>query len=510
MVPLAGRRLLRAASSTATRSPRAPTSLPSIWLAHTRAATFPDPFAFRPERFLDGAPETYAWVPFGGGVRRCLGAAFAELEMRVVLQAVLRQTVLAPATGRPERVVRRNVTLAPARGTPSRAAGAAGGLSAVSALAATLAMVVGGGGAAGRLEGSRPQVRAVTTGDHSELVKTIPITRRRRAKPRVAMSLDPRALGSLRPGERLRLNGEVQVTLTCYRPGLPRCIGHSYSYSPKVETRLVLASRQTATSGPAAMPLSTWGGLTCSARRPDRNHHCVSSTRASRRASAGRPLPCAPDRCHVNMVVAAHDRHAGARDRLIIGTDRPNGTVEQDKGRLNAIEIAPRAHPVVKRYRATRPRSRTMPVKEDGGRRVVYSVRVPGLRRGDALAVEARQVTDISTLPYAAYVSDEIVLARGPRAVDPALPSVAEERGYVTEANGFNCTQGPSQFRTPCASSKAGAIAIRRDAVGPRSRPRPLYVNLVSRSKPKHVSAVPGDVARIKRGGFLSVVRYRP
>ena len=59
---------------------------PAIWLAHTRADTYPEPFAFRPERFLENAPSTYAWIPFGGGVRRCIGAAFAEMEMRVALE----------------------------------------------------------------------------------------------------------------------------------------------------------------------------------------------------------------------------------------------------------------------------------------------------------------------------------------------------------------------------------------------------------------------------------------
>ena len=63
---------------------------PAIWLTHTRADRYPEPYAFRPERFLDGAPATYAWIPFGGGVRRCLGAAFAEMEMRVVLPTILR------------------------------------------------------------------------------------------------------------------------------------------------------------------------------------------------------------------------------------------------------------------------------------------------------------------------------------------------------------------------------------------------------------------------------------
>ena len=99
---------------------------PAIWLAHTRADRYPEPFAFRPERFLDAPPSTYAWVPFGGGVRRCLGAAFAEMEMRVVLSEIVARRALRPASPRPERVARRNVTFSPAGGTKVMAATHAG------------------------------------------------------------------------------------------------------------------------------------------------------------------------------------------------------------------------------------------------------------------------------------------------------------------------------------------------------------------------------------------------
>jgi cytochrome P450 len=119
VVPFTGRMLLQPAELGGYELPAKTTILASIWLAHTREATFPDPYAFRPERFLDGGAETYSWIPFGGGTRRCLGAAFAQMEMRVALQTLLRRAVLAPASDRPEKVVRRNVTLAPSRGTPS-------------------------------------------------------------------------------------------------------------------------------------------------------------------------------------------------------------------------------------------------------------------------------------------------------------------------------------------------------------------------------------------------------
>jgi cytochrome P450 len=117
VVPLAGRRLTKELRVDGHVLPPGTDVTPAIWLAHTRADRYPEPFAFRPERFLDGAPATYAWIPFGGGVRRCLGAAFAEMEMRVVLAEVLRRRTLQAAGGAPERVARRNVTFSPAGGT---------------------------------------------------------------------------------------------------------------------------------------------------------------------------------------------------------------------------------------------------------------------------------------------------------------------------------------------------------------------------------------------------------
>lgn len=90
---------------------------PCIWLVNRRADLYPEPHAFRPERFLDRPPETYTWLPFGGGIRRCLGAAFATTEMRVVLRAVLERAELRPAEPAPARSQRRAVVLAPRHGT---------------------------------------------------------------------------------------------------------------------------------------------------------------------------------------------------------------------------------------------------------------------------------------------------------------------------------------------------------------------------------------------------------
>ncbi len=121
VVPLAGRRLACDLDAGSLHLPAGADVTPAIWLTHTRADLYPEPYAFRPERFLDGAPATYGWIPFGGGIRRCLGASFAEFEMRVVLETVLRRSVLEPVSMRAEHVARRNVTFSPRHGTRVRA-----------------------------------------------------------------------------------------------------------------------------------------------------------------------------------------------------------------------------------------------------------------------------------------------------------------------------------------------------------------------------------------------------
>jgi cytochrome P450 len=116
VVPLAGRRLTAPLRVDGHVLPAGTDVTPAIWLAHTRADRYPEPFAFRPERFLGGAPSTSAWVPFGGGVRRCIGAAFAEMEMRVALAEILRHRIVRAGSASAERVARRNVTFSPAGG----------------------------------------------------------------------------------------------------------------------------------------------------------------------------------------------------------------------------------------------------------------------------------------------------------------------------------------------------------------------------------------------------------
>jgi cytochrome P450 len=90
---------------------------PSIRVIHRREDLYPDAGAFRPERFLaDDPPDTYTWIPFGGGTRRCLGASFALMEMRIVLARVLERAALRPADRDLAKVQLRAITLAPRDG----------------------------------------------------------------------------------------------------------------------------------------------------------------------------------------------------------------------------------------------------------------------------------------------------------------------------------------------------------------------------------------------------------
>ncbi|HYF25068.1 MAG TPA: cytochrome P450 [Baekduia sp.] len=117
VIPVVVRRLHAPLIVGGVQLPAGATAVPCIQLVHRRPDVYPDPHRFLPERFVDTQPGTYTWIPFGGGVRRCLGASFALLEMEEVLAAVARSGALRPARDDDgEGVVRRSITLAPARG----------------------------------------------------------------------------------------------------------------------------------------------------------------------------------------------------------------------------------------------------------------------------------------------------------------------------------------------------------------------------------------------------------
>ena len=96
--------------------PKGTMVVPHITLVNRRPDLYDEPHAFRPERFLDTRVSTYSWIPFGGGRRRCLGAAFALTETRIVLSTILRNARIQPTAERPERIARSTVTIVPGRG----------------------------------------------------------------------------------------------------------------------------------------------------------------------------------------------------------------------------------------------------------------------------------------------------------------------------------------------------------------------------------------------------------
>jgi cytochrome P450 len=112
--------------------------IPAPYMLHHDAEVYPEPFTFKPERFVDNNPGTYTWIPFGGGRRRCLGAAFALQEMKIVVSEVLRRFTVEPATPAPEPSIRRSITISPKQGSTvilrARRASGVGGIQSTDAV----------------------------------------------------------------------------------------------------------------------------------------------------------------------------------------------------------------------------------------------------------------------------------------------------------------------------------------------------------------------------------------
>jgi len=116
VVPIVVRMLTESFALLGRTLPAGTVVAPSIYLTQRRADVYPEPRRFRPERFLEGAPEPFAWLPFGGGVRRCLGASFATFEMRVVLRTLFSTLRLRASSDSFDTTTRRAVTLVPRHG----------------------------------------------------------------------------------------------------------------------------------------------------------------------------------------------------------------------------------------------------------------------------------------------------------------------------------------------------------------------------------------------------------
>ena len=113
MIVLVIRRLTEPVEIGGYELPAGASVTPSIHLVHRNPEIYPEPDRFLPERFLDNPPGTYTWIPFGGGVRRCLGASFAQFEMAVVLRELVKRHEIRPARPDSERPFRRAITETP-------------------------------------------------------------------------------------------------------------------------------------------------------------------------------------------------------------------------------------------------------------------------------------------------------------------------------------------------------------------------------------------------------------
>jgi cytochrome P450 len=118
VLPIVARILLKPIQLGPYSLPKDTFIAPCIYLAHRSPDRYPEPEAFKPERFLDGPADPSAYFPFGGGARRCIGRAFALFEMKVVLAQLLPRLDLQFAPGYQPRLIRRSITFAPDRGVP--------------------------------------------------------------------------------------------------------------------------------------------------------------------------------------------------------------------------------------------------------------------------------------------------------------------------------------------------------------------------------------------------------
>ena len=365
------------------------------------------------------------------------------------------------------------------------------GIGIVLALGATgLAAQAAAGGAS-----ERAGVRVTSSGNGSERHRTLPITPAAWQRPRVVMSLAPRRLRRPANGDRMRVSAELQLTNNCIHKADPHCVGPPYGYSPKINARIELSAGTDPT--PKRAIVLGRGHERCGQDEPHREHHCVLVVRTQGARLRGANALCATRGCRLNLVASAHHRKADGGDRILIGGNRPDGSIPQDRGRLNMTLIRRGTDPDALHLESRRLRRKS--VKTDLRRRSVLSVPLRHLHEGDGLEVSAALRTSIAHLPYTVRTTSHLVLASKPGAVTPDSRArrVGNLGGEIDESNGFNCPLP----KGGCKVRKVGVMKIRR------TPGRKMYANLVLLLGPKRARAHSGDAARL-RGGVLRVIRY--
>jgi hypothetical protein len=358
-----------------------------------------------------------------------------------------------------------------------------------------------------------------TSGDKSERTDHLDITNAQGAAPKAVMSLP---LSRVQAGDRLKVSSELEVTTDCidsaghcshYSDG---AVGHPYDYNPLVDTQLVLASSPDATTG---TPLTGLLEQRCRQQLPYRHHHCVPVF-----PSTTFDVPADASGLYVNLVASAWNPHGDAQpgDRLIVGEDEPDGSIVEDKGRVNAVRLRPDASGGTGTLSTASPLTTSLPIGNDSiANTVVFSQRLDNLKRNEQLEVAANLDTDIGQdqdpaapnyLPYNVLIHSSLILTGSPTStkISALAKDVSTSQGQITEANGFNCTHhdktiSQSWWDSPCQTQKAGVIRMTGDA-------KKLYVNLVVGTQAKRATPQPGDAVRIAPCSpgscALQVVRY--
>ena len=372
-------------------------------------------------------------------------------------------------------------------GGPTRTRLAAPKLAAIAALIALATFAAPAAATKAPIVPSTTAATYATSGDESELLNAISISKRPGKLDRVAMSIAPDQFDPIQVGDRLRISGEVQVSTTCVDEG-PRCVGTHYEINPKVTARIVLSSTPD-TSAAGFLPLTDSRTVVCKQRRPNRNHHCtIALPNAETTISDVSALPCAPEACYVNLIVGATSPKAKRGNKVVLGGDQPDGSVEQDKGRLNLVQ----AHPTVPLPQTSQTSALVEPtlpltIGDSEKRRVVYSLPIVGPQQGEVLTFDTSFRTDITALRFNTFISSRVILGETPTSAKSTglAKRATAYKGQGTESNGFNCTLGLSGYANPCTTIKAGALQItRKFKTVYGEEPTTLYLNVLAGAKP--------------------------
>jgi hypothetical protein len=350
-------------------------------------------------------------------------------------------------------------------------------------------------------------VKIASSGSFSETRRTVPIARHPGGGSRVAMTMSPDELPDLFGGDVITVSAEVEVTTDCLNREPPKqCEGSSYRFNPVVGSSLVLAGDPEAVTGDGTLVVAERRTISCRQKPPNRERHCMIVFTGTSLAIDPATVGCAP-RCYLNLVIDAHHPEARANDRLIIGSSGPNGSVQQDKGRIDLVRTRgadptrlPPPPPDGTLTQATDLRMvGGLSLDEPPRKAVVYSQPLEGLRAREQIAVRATVRTGIARLRHNANVSAKVILADRPTATRPGAAALEASLlgGEITEHNGFNCTQ----LTTPCTTEKVGVIGLVKGAS------QTLYANLVM-GVGRVGGRAPGDNLVKFLDGGLEVTRY--